>query len=154
MKYFKTQENFLTETILNEIGDSKPLAWEKTNASGKETFYEFDSSNIHYTVTIKSTNKNNIDIQYTANGFAATITNAGNPLEIFATVLDILKEHLQDNPGITSFSFIPEKNIGSNDNRREKIYTYGIKRAFPNAKIVSKKIAGSEMEYKNVKVVL
>jgi len=154
MKYIKTFESFLNEQTLNEIGNSKPLPWEKAGEKDNETFYKFYSATDSYLVTIEATTKTNIDVSFTANGYTARITNSGNQFATLATVLSILKEHLQNNHNIKSFSFMPEKNTGPEDNRREDIYVYAIKREFPNAKIASKKTGNSEMEYRKIKVTL
>ena len=134
MRNLQTYEDFLLESVLNEIGDMKPLAWDDIKVNGKTTTYEFYLGPEFYEVDIYRTNNEKISVSFKADGSDNSITNSGKPLLVFATVVGFMKDYIEKNPEIKFLSFVPEK-TDYDDNRRLKIYMHYIKSSFDVATI-------------------
>jgi hypothetical protein len=132
MRNLQTYDDFLFESVLNEIGDMKPLDWDDIKINGKETVYEFYLGPEFYEVVLYSRNPETVDVSFKSNGDDKNVTNSGQPFLVFSTVMNIVKDYIKNHPLIASFTFVPEK-ADFEDSRREKIYLHYIKNSFPGA---------------------
>jgi hypothetical protein len=146
MKHIKTHKLFVTESwinsewakfdTINELGESRPLPWTLVEENGLRSVYGFELNPSEYYEVFIYRNDTEINVSFTVNGSSdkSIITNSGQALEVFATVIDILNHHLSKDETITTISFTPEKNY-EEDQRRFRIYLYYIKKSFPGSRI-------------------
>lgn len=157
MKHIKEMDLFLKESVqpINELGDTDPLEWDVIREDGRETVYGFELNPSESYEVFITRNRSNINVSFTVNGSSdkSVITNSGQALVVFSTVLAIVKHHLILDPTIESISFVPEKNYDEDD-RRFRIYLYYIKKNFPGARIRLDSHYDSRGEWIGVDVVL
>lgn len=165
MKHIKSHTLFLTESwinsewaefdTVNELGESQPLPWTLVEENTLRSIYGFELNPSEYYEVFIYRNGSDIDVSFTVNGSSdkRIITNSGQALEVFATVIDILKHHLRKDETINRISFTPEKNY-EEDERRFKIYLYYIKKSFPGSRIQLESNYTSHGEWITVTVVL
>ena len=136
MRYFKTYENFLTETILNEIGEIRnPYKYEIVNdiVDGDRVYSFTNKNGIKYLLTFSRPDTHVVDVEYSIiDGRridTKSVANVGDPLTIFSTVFDALVKYVKENPEIEIISYSPAQNF-EDDKRREKIYMEYMKKNF------------------------
>jgi hypothetical protein len=136
MKNLHTFEEFLNESVLNEIGEIKnPYKYEiVSDPSDSDRSYKFTNKNgIQYLITFSRPVINMVDVEF---GIVdnkkidmKSVANVGDPLTIFSTVFDALVKYIKENPEIEVISYSPVQNF-QDDERREKIYMEYIKKNF------------------------
>jgi len=126
---------FIIEKKINEIGDYIPMEWEISKEDLANATYEFYLGPEKYEVFFSKVRDKEVHIYFSVDGDRSTITNTGNPLKVFSTVMGTIKDYLNKNQEINTISFTPEKNLGPEDNRRLDIYLYYINKFFPNSRI-------------------
>jgi hypothetical protein len=105
---------------------------------------------VQLTRTSESYPTKNVDVEFYANSDRDSVTNEGNPLTVMSTVIDIVKDYLQNNPEVGSFSFVPSK-AEYDDTRRLKLYLRYIKGHMNNPRIVKDDLGAG---YVSIKVIL
>lgn len=142
-----------------EIGDPRhaitPIDWELVDQRGRETEYMFSlNPSTDYLVKLTRTSDTypakNVNVEFYANGDRDSVTNDGNPLTVMSTVIDIIKDYLNNNPDIGSFSFTPAK-ADYDDDRRLKLYLRYIRGHFDSPRIMKDEFGGG---YVSIKVLL
>jgi hypothetical protein len=126
------------ELNINEVGEgnSRMYGWVQTNPTD-------DTGYTKYTFRTKKGTEYKVDMLQddivleiafiTKDGF--NLTNKNEVYPVMATVVDIIKEHIKQNPEISIISFNPIKK-NNNDNSRERLYLAYIDKLLPNSKIV------------------
>lgn len=139
-----------------EIGDPRhaitPIDWELVDERDRETDYRFSlNPSTDYLVKLTRTvDANDVNIEFYANGDRDSVTNDGNPLTVMSTVIDIVKDYLNNHPDVASFSFIPAK-ADYDDDRRLKLYLRYIRGHFDSPRITKQEFGGG---YVLIKVIL
>jgi len=125
------------ELNINEVGEgnSRMYGWVQTNPTD-------DTGYTKYTFRTKKGTEYKVDMLQddtvleiafiTKDGF--NLTNKNEVYPVMATVVDIIKEHIKQNPEIRIISFNPIKK-NNNDNSRERLYLAYINKLLPNSKI-------------------
>jgi hypothetical protein len=129
-------DNFISESALNEVGEANihDLKWELAYDNGKEIMYNFYNGPDIYELHITRKSQSNITFYFSCNGDRDNSTNSGNPLSVMGAVIAILKDYLNNNPEVDTFSFVPSSEYYGDD-RRFNIYIRYVKKNFPGAKI-------------------
>jgi hypothetical protein len=139
-----------------EIGDPRhaitPMDWELVDERDRVTDYIFSlNPSTDYLVKLTRTfDAKDVNVEFYANGDRDSVTNDGNPLTVMSTVIDIVKDYLNNNPDIESFSFVPAK-ADYDDDRRLKLYLRYIRGYFNRPRIIKEDFGGG---YVSIKVIL
>jgi hypothetical protein len=136
MKNLQTFEEFLNESILNEIGEIRnPYKYELvSDPEDSDSVYRFTNKNgIEYLITFSRPDMTTVDVEFgIIDGKKIdmnSVANVGDPLTIFSTVFDALVKYVKENPEIEVISYSPVKEF-QGDARREKIYMEYMKKNF------------------------
>ena len=136
MKNLHTFEEFLNESILNEIGEVRnPYKYvQVSDKDDSDRVYRFTNKNgIEYLITFSRPDMTTVDVEFgIVDGRKIdmkSVANVGDPLTIFSTVFDALVKYVKENPEIEVISYSPVKNF-QDDERREKIYMEYMKKNF------------------------
>jgi hypothetical protein len=136
MKSILSYREFLTETILNEIGEIRnPYKYEIVNdiVDGDRVCSFTNKNGIKYLLTFSRLDTHVVDVEYSIiDGRridTKSVANVGDPLTIFSTVFDALVKYVKENPEIEIISYSPAENF-EGDKRREKIYMEYMKKNF------------------------
>ena len=136
MKNLSTYEEFLNESILNEIGEIRnPYKYELvSDPEDSDNVYRFTNKNgIEYMITFSRPAMTTVDVEFgIVDGKKIdmkSVANVGDPLTIFSTVFDALVRYVKENPEIEVISYSPVKNF-QDDERREKIYMEYMRKNF------------------------
>tara|TARA_Y100000593_G_scaffold86100_1_gene164195 strand:- start:607 stop:1077 length:471 start_codon:yes stop_codon:yes gene_type:complete len=137
MKYIK-----LYEEHINEIGDAgaKPYKWEYEGRSKEYSSFTTDSG-LKYLVQMEAEEDYTKDGEYQVLRIEYgvedqkdygvdynKVTNRGEMFRVMATVTQIAKEVIKENPAIKAIEFSGSKNKGMNDQRRNNFYMAYIKK--------------------------
>ena len=130
MKNLLTYEDFLTESLLNEIGDAsaKVYKWTLDNSLPSLEQAHFDVDGMKYTVWLGHF-RSGVNVTFDANGDDKVTTNQGKQYRIMSTVIEIIKDYIERNPSVFKISFVPNEDFG-NDERRLKLYMAYIEKQF------------------------
>lgn len=144
MKHIKEYSHFL-----NEVGDSTPLdwRWNQIKSDSRMIYYNFFLGGEEYEVRlIRDTRPvDTVDVQFSVNNSTQTITGAGAPFTVFATVVSIIKNYLAENPTVDQMTFTPSMNY-SGDRRRLRIYLRYLESVFPGSESRLASIGGGYYE--------
>ena len=137
MKYIR-----LFEEQINEIGDAsaKPYKWKYLGRSKEYSSFTTDSG-LKYLVQMETEedytklddyqilkieygveNQKDYGVDYNK------VTNRGEMFKVMATVTQITKDVLKENPAIKAIEFTGSKNKGMDDQRRNKFYMAYVKK--------------------------
>lgn len=162
MKWIQTFKSFLSESAINEIGDSQPIDWRLAGTNKEmgsiEYTYQFDTAMETYDVNISHytseySKADNIVVDFSIGGDTSIITNSGAALSVLSTVIDIVKDFIRNHPKVTEVGFVPSK-ANETDSRREKIYMYYIRKNFPGAKITKQELTLGQSTVSSIDVIL
>ena len=144
MKYIRPFGGFL-----NEVGDATPLEWSWNPRLSDErmTYYNFFLGEDEYEVRIIRVDRESIDVQFSVGGSTETITGAGMPFTVLATVTSIIKDYINSTPEVNAFFFTPSMNY-EGDRRRLKIYLAYVRKVFPRSSVKLQEIGGDYFEVK------
>lgn len=162
MKRIHTFRDFLSESAINEIGDSQPIDWRLVDTykemGSMEYTYQFDTAMETYDVNISHytseySRADNIVVDFSIGGDTSIITNSGAALSVLSTVIDIVKDFIRKHPKVKEVGFVPSK-ANETDSRREKIYMYYIRKNFPGAKITKQELTLGQSTVSSIDVIL
>jgi hypothetical protein len=143
----KESTSLFSNSRIFEVGhishSLEPEEWklsEPTQAdelSGTTVYEFFLGAGSKYEVKIQRPTRpseKEVNVEFYANGDRDNVTNEGYPLRVMATVISIVKDFLQNNPDIDSFSFVPSM-ADPDDYRRLNLYLRYIKGHFDRPRI-------------------
>lgn len=137
LKYSKFYDELVVyESMINEIGEAniENLPWNLSYDNKEGALYTFYSGPEFYEVHITRRSLENISFYFSCDGNRDDVTNSGQPFTIMGTIIGILKDYLENNPEVKTFSFVPSIAYDG-DRRRLNLYIEYIKKNFPGARI-------------------
>lgn len=137
--------------ILNEIGDgtAKPYKYKKVEQYRKisephgEEEYDFTTdSGVKYELNIEN-NHDYLAIDFTADDSYDKVVNRGEVFRVMATIVDIIKKVVDDNPSILGIRYTPSvKDVGDStiltNNQRDKLYKIYLKKTIPGIEFIKR----------------
>ena len=143
MKAYSTFKDFVSEALLLEVGESsaRSFDYEKEMESQMATIYSFiTDSGVEYELEASRVSPeldHIVQIVFSVDGSVETVVNRGELFRVMATVMQITREVLDENPEFRVIAIEPSKN-SPNDLRRQRLYLAYIKNEWPDA-IVKRK---------------
>lgn len=138
--------------FLNEIGDgsSNSFKWVKKHSEydGYTDYIFTTDKGTDYKVNVLN-DDNMLEVAFdTNNGFG--LTNKNEVFTVMATIVDIIKSHLNEHPEVNVLTFSPDKR-NSSDKARESLYIAYINKLLPGSKIVKSDKEGFNDVYVKLK---